>query len=84
MSPFESQRNSELKNEKGAHMEWRRGIEREELVDQLVSGFSLGSMKEDVVKNILKEEEQMLRAAGENAEDIKTALKKKLLQLGAK
>mgnify|MGYP001589930177 FL=1 len=72
------------KSDRAAHLEWTRDVEKQELVSEVMSGFKLGSMNEDVVKNILKEEERVLAAAGEDTEAIRTALKNKLRQLGAK
>lgn len=71
------------KNEGAANFELARGIETQEFIDRVMSGFQLGSMKRDTVIHILKEEERTLRTAGESEEAIKTALENKLRRLGA-
>ena len=84
MESFNSSNEKLPKSDRHAHLEWTRDVEKQEFVEEVMSGFKLGSMNEDVVKGILKEEERVLKAAGEDEESIREALKKKLRQLGAK
>lgn len=71
------------RNEGAANFELARDVETHEFIDQVMSGFRLGSMKKDAVVAILKKEAQMLRAAGEKEEAVRTALENKLRKLGA-